>query len=151
MDRLCQFWRSLAPSEAMYLLPRQPELLIQAFPALAQVRELRDAARLELASVRPRYVRAACSEVLERLSRRRTLVLVIDDAHRIDAESAMVLRVLLSSEWRCPVSLVLARPLTIPLAGARRWLAALERSARYVALEAPRPGRPGGGTVEAAP
>jgi len=140
LDQLCEFWRRLTPREAMYLLPRQPELLLQAFPVLARVDELRDAARPELVKG-PGRVQRVCSEVLERLARRRILVLVIDDAHWLDAESAGVLRVLLGSEARSPVSLVLARSATVASATARRQLALLERTARYIALE--RPGRPG--------
>jgi predicted Ser/Thr protein kinase len=138
IDQLSRVWRGLPHGEALYLLPRQPELLLKAFPVLGRVKEVRDAARpeLSLTGATPEHARAACLEVLQRLARRRPLVLVVDDAHWMDSGSVSLLRALLESEVVCPIALVLA--LRRDVAGPAGRLAPFERGARVIEIAIPR-------------
>jgi eukaryotic-like serine/threonine-protein kinase len=95
MDDLAQELATSPPVDLERLLPRQQlEVLAERFPSLARLDPL---ARTEAGrGAPPQEVRAALLDVLVRVSRRRPVVLILDDVHWADTECRRVLEVLTS-------------------------------------------------------
>jgi eukaryotic-like serine/threonine-protein kinase len=114
MDQLGAFWKAQPPARATYLMPREPEFLLRAFPTLARVTELEDGAvRRATVNRRDAAYRSlvACREVFQRLVRQRPVVIVLDDVQWIDVDSARLLHFMCSSDEAPALLLVLcARP-----------------------------------------
>lgn len=111
MDQLSEFWRRLPLAEAMYLLPREPEFLVRAFPVLSRVQAICD----KVATPRPlaahetlRRSLAACRETFQRLGRRGPLVLALDDIQWADPDSARLLGYLIDPVDAPGILLILA-------------------------------------------
>jgi hypothetical protein len=105
MDQLSRLWMRMSRADAMYLLPREPEFLIQSFPVLARVREVAEAATKETAtSPEDARIRSfiALRETLQRLARRGPLVLWLDDVQWIDADSVGLLRFTMTQGAEAP-------------------------------------------------
>jgi tetratricopeptide (TPR) repeat protein len=112
VDALSTFMRTLPSDAAASLLPRHASLLRTAFPVLARV----DAIARAPSPIRPvqdaqeRRQRAFASlrELLGRVAERWPLVLVIDDLHWGDADSAQLLQEVLRPPDAPPLLLVVA-------------------------------------------
>jgi len=94
MDALSELWRRLPLAEAMYLMPREPEFLVRAFPVLLRVPAVGDklatAAALPAAEALRRSF-CACRETFQRLGRSGPLVLWLDDVQWADPDSIRLL------------------------------------------------------------
>ena len=95
IDSLTAYLRALPPSQAAALVPAEADALAQAFPALLQVeavaRTVRPAAETPEPSTQRRLAFSALRELLTRIARRHTLVLLIDDLHWADVDSMLLL------------------------------------------------------------
>jgi tRNA A-37 threonylcarbamoyl transferase component Bud32 len=94
MDGLSTALKRLSDTEVTELLPSGIELLVQVFPVLGRVRSIGIApAWVGSPDLRERRKTtfSALRELFVRLSQRRHLVLVIDDAHWIDDDSQALL------------------------------------------------------------
>jgi serine/threonine protein kinase len=98
VDRLSQYLKSLRPSEAEVLTPRDAPSLIRMFPVLAQVEPIARGRRSDVVDAEELRHRAFGSlhDLLARLAERRTLVLAIDDLQWGDLDSVAFLRTLLA-------------------------------------------------------
>jgi tetratricopeptide (TPR) repeat protein len=103
--------RALPRAAAAELLPRQGAALGQLFPALAPLDAAADAPERPLmnACEIQRRACAGLSELLGRVRDRRPLIVHIDDAHWMDADSAAILRQVLVDRELRPLLLVLCQ------------------------------------------
>ena len=111
MDQLGAFWKALPEGPASYLVPREPEFLLRAFPTLGRVRALDDGTAHGITSDwQDAAFRsfAACREVYQRLARLRPVIITLDDVQWIDADSTRLLEFLGASHEAPPLLLVLA-------------------------------------------
>ena len=110
IDQLSSFWKRLPRADAMFLLPREPEFLLKAFPVLGRVKVVTEMAAAPAREVAPQEALtrslAACKETLQRLGRRAPLVVCLDNVQWIDQDSARLLRFVTESNDP-PVALVL--------------------------------------------
>ena len=117
VDELSSYWKRLPRADAMYLLPREPEFLLKAFPVLGRVKVVTQMAAIPAREVAPQQALtrslAACKETLQRLGRQAPLVLCLDDVHWMDQDSARLLRFLVESSDP-PAALVLLGSRPIP-------------------------------------
>ena len=101
IDAISQFLVELPPVEAAMLIPMHISYLAEVFPVLRQSQLVARSAPLSRAAalIEPAERRArmfdAFRELLARLARERTIVLVIDDFQWTDADSLLLLRALL--------------------------------------------------------
>jgi eukaryotic-like serine/threonine-protein kinase len=110
MDQLGAFWKAQPHARATYLMPREPEFLLRAFPTLARVTELEEGAvRRAAVNRRDAAYRSlvACREVFQRLARQGPVVIVLDDVQWIDVDSARLLHFMCSSDEAPALLLVL--------------------------------------------
>src|SRR6185436_2810217 len=111
VDQLSEYWRRLPYAQAMYLLPREPETLTMAFPVLERVKAVADES-LQRPVLDPQDAcnRAAFAlrETLQRLCRRRRLVIFLDDMQWVDGDSVRLLRFLTEANDAPPFLLLLA-------------------------------------------
>jgi hypothetical protein len=118
MDQLGAFWKTLPSETAAYLMPREPEFLLRAFPTLARVREVQDGAARRPAIVRHDAAYrclVACREVFQRLARLRSVIITLDDVQWIDPDSVRLLEFVTASEEAPAVLVVLCtRPTPAP-------------------------------------
>lgn len=99
IDQLCRHLRGMHPAEIAAVMPRDAAVLAQVFPVLMQVVAFREAVRdagatSERHDQRRRAI-VALKELLRRLALGRPLVIVIDDMHWGDLDSAHLLGALL--------------------------------------------------------
>jgi serine/threonine protein kinase/tetratricopeptide (TPR) repeat protein len=94
VDQLARAWRRLPAGEARELLPQDLDPLARVFPVLEQVAVVAQARRAVVEQVNPRELRRrallALREVLARLAQRRPTVVIVDDLHWGDADSAAI-------------------------------------------------------------
>ncbi len=94
IDQLSQMWRSLPPREAAALIPRDTGNLTRLFPVLDRVPAVakvpRTAAPKDPQERRTRGF-AALRELLERTAERHPVVIVLDDAQWLDADTITLL------------------------------------------------------------
>src|SRR5262249_40204 len=134
IDQLSSFWKRLSRAEAMFLLPREPEFLLQAFPVLGRGTVVTDMATEPAPEITPHQALnrslSSCKETVQGLSRRRPLILCLDDVQWIDPDSVRLLEFLIDANDP-PVALVVlvSRPLSSD-APARNLLAPLLEFAR---------------------
>ncbi len=112
IDALTRELKRLSPERLLGLLPAHTELLPQVFPVLGRVPEIsarapREAHRADAPSLRRRAF-GALKALLTGLAAERLLVIVIDDVHWADADSASLLEELLSPPDAPALLLVLA-------------------------------------------
>ncbi len=112
IDALTRELKRLPSEHIQALLPPHPELLTQVFPVLGRVPEIRERSPRELAradapSLRRRAF-AALKTLLAKLAAERLVVVLIDDVHWADADSASLLEDLLSAPDAPALLLVVA-------------------------------------------
>ncbi len=112
IDALTRELKRLTTEHIQALLPPHAELLTQVFPVLGRVQEIRDRTTRELPradapSLRRRAF-AALKGLLANLASERLVVVLIDDVHWADADSASLLEDLLSAPDAPALLLVLA-------------------------------------------
>ena len=116
IDELSAVWNKLPSHVASYILPQDPYLLSTAFPVLEGVLEIgRSVEGPEIADPQERRSRcfAALRETMQRLARRRPLVLFLDDLQWVDSETVALLRSLMSEPQPPPLLLLMtARPMS---------------------------------------
>ena len=114
IDELSAVWNKLPSNEASYILPQDPYLLSTAFPVLEGVIEIgRSIEGPEIVDPQERRSRclAALRETMQRLARRRPVVLFLDDLQWVDSETVALLRSLMHEPRPPPLLLVMtARP-----------------------------------------
>ena len=114
IDELSAVWNKLPSNEASYILPQDPYLLSTAFPVLEGVIEIgRSIEGPEIVDPQERRTRclAALRETMQRLARRRPVILFLDDLQWVDSETVALLRSLLHEPRPPPLLLVMtARP-----------------------------------------
>jgi len=100
IDALARELRRLTPEHLEALLPSYAGLLPQVFPVLGRVQEIRDRAPREVQKVDAPSLRrrafSALKHLLAGLAAERLVVVLIDDVHWADADSASLLEELLS-------------------------------------------------------
>jgi serine/threonine protein kinase len=108
IDQLTDHLRSLSNDEAEALLPRDSASLARLFPVLRQVRSMQDAPPDQVADVHEMRRRGsvALRELLDRITERHALVLVIDDLQWTDADSMVLLEHVLFDEDAAPLFFV---------------------------------------------
>ena len=115
IDELSAVWNKLPSIDASYILPQDPYLLSTAFPVLEGVIEVgRSIEGPEIADPQERRSRclAALRETMQRLARRRPVVLFLDDLQWVDSETVALLRSLMHEPQPPPLLLLMtARPM----------------------------------------
>src|SRR5262249_14415222 len=100
----------LPATEASALLPRKAGLLAQVFPVLSRLEAVAEARRPQQEVLDPHELRsrvfAALRELLERLTERHPVVLVIDDLQWADADSLALLGEVMRPPEAPPVLLI---------------------------------------------
>lgn len=111
IDELSQYLTHLPPARLEPLLPRHTYALSQLFPVLRQVPRIAEIQRRHAVIADPQELRhqafAALRELLRRIGETRPLVLVLDDLHWGDADSALLLADLISPP-NAPLMLLVA-------------------------------------------
>jgi serine/threonine protein kinase/tetratricopeptide (TPR) repeat protein len=126
IDSACRHMLTLRPAEIAALLPSDTAALARAFPVLLQIEAVAERAD-DLGSDRsPSQLRrrafAACRELFGNLSRRRTLVLYIDDLQWGDADSIPLLADLMLQRDGRSMMLASYRSEDVPSSAALRLL-----------------------------
>jgi serine/threonine protein kinase/predicted ATPase len=109
VDQLASALRALSSAACEELLPKKSALLAQLFPVLGSVQTIAKAAKKTLPAdpVARRLLALSCFvELLERLSAKRPVLLLIDDLQWADAESLRLLSTLSSSGEKLPLCAV---------------------------------------------
>jgi serine/threonine protein kinase len=110
VDELTRMFTRLPEAEVPALLPARFTSLAQLFPVLQRVEAVKALIRARRSPTDPVEVRrqafAALRELLERLTERRRVVVVIDDAQWADTESRILLREVLRPPDAPPLLLV---------------------------------------------
>lgn len=111
VDELSRYLKNLPPTRLETLLPRHVSALAQLFPVLRQVPRIAELQRKHSAIVDPPELRhrafSALRDLLFRIGQETPLVLVIDDLHWGDADSAVLMADLVSPP-HAPLLLVVA-------------------------------------------
>jgi tRNA A-37 threonylcarbamoyl transferase component Bud32 len=138
IDQLSSHWKRLPRADAMFLVPLEAEFLLRLFPVLGRVAALTDSASgtVRTLTEREALIRsmAALKETLQRLSRRRPLILWLDDVQWIDPDSVRLLESLTGGDDPISALIILtSRPTESPPVGLRHQ-DPLPRSAKTVDL-----------------
>lgn len=119
IDALTRHLRGLSEADVATLLPRDAHALVRIFPVLAQVAAFARAPAAAVAGERAQRQRGwdALCELLAGLRARAPLVVHIDDAQWLDADSLQLLQHLLSQPQPTPMLLLLGHRPAPALAG----------------------------------
>ena len=112
IDELSDWWLSCSESDADSFLPRDASLLSMLFPVLDRVPAIASAPRAARVPADPQARRTAAfdalRETLQRLGKRHTLVLFLDDMQWVDRDTMALLADLMRAPDPPPLLLVLA-------------------------------------------
>jgi tetratricopeptide (TPR) repeat protein len=117
IDNLSSYWRRVPSSHAMYMLPREPDLLLSIFPVLSRVPEIASTPATPTVAD-PQELRsrafAALRETFQRLGKQLPVVLFIDDMQWADSDTLVLLRELVRGPDAPQLLLLLAARRTTP-------------------------------------